>query len=70
MSVKVVKGVRQIGTANASGVSFPIENMLVQAKNAYEAVQKEVDERGGVTTGPARVLIVIEQDALMEDDNG
>lgn len=67
MSTKVVKSTHKIGQANAEGVSFTEGAMLYKAREAYMDIQQKVASMGAVTTGPARVLVIVEQDVIVND---
>jgi hypothetical protein len=68
MAIKIVKSVRHIGQATFEGVSFPESLLMVEAKAAFDAVQAEVRRINAVTTRPAIIKILVEQEVVTDDD--
>jgi len=65
--MKVIKATKRVGQANAQGVSFPEGNLMRVAREGFLDIQDKVRREGYVTTGPARVLVIIEQDVIVND---
>lgn len=68
MAVKIYKNAYQMGQATVDGLSFPESAIMDTLKQQFDAVQRQVDVDGGVTTGPARVLFIVEQEVIVDDD--
>lgn len=66
MSIKVVKSVRDVGQADAEGVSFPESDLLRRAREAFLAARQEAHDIG-IVTGPAQVKIIVEQEVVTND---
>lgn len=67
MSTKVVKATIQVGQANDQGVSFTEGALMFRAREGFMDIQQKIKSMGGVTTGPARVLVIVEQDVTIDD---
>lgn len=67
MSVKVVKVTDQIGTANSAGVSFTVTMLFAMMLRLHKDAHKTASEMG-ITTGPAKIYITVEQEVLINDD--
>lgn len=68
MSVKVVKVTDQIGTANSAGVSFTITMLFGMMQRLHKNAHKRASDMG-ITTGPAKVYITVEQEVLVNDED-
>lgn len=66
MSAKTIKVVEQVGQADAGGVNFPESDLLKQAKKCYDLAEHKTRQMSAVTTGPARVYVVVEQDVITQ----
>ena len=66
MSIKVVKSVRDVGQADAQGVSFPESDLLRKAREAFLAARQEAHDIG-VVIGPAKIKILVEQEVVTND---
>jgi len=67
MSVKVVKSTRMVGHANEQGLSFPADQFMYETKKAFDRLNRKIKSIGGVSTGPAKVIILVEQEVLIDD---
>ena len=67
MGQKVVKYTKLVGQGNAQGVSFPEGAFMYNAREGYMDIQEKAKRMGAVTTGPARILVVVEQDVITND---
>lgn len=67
MAIKIVKAVRQIGQATFEGLSFPESALMVETMRAFDAAQTEA-RKIGMTTRPAVVKIIVEQEVITDDD--
>lgn len=68
MSLKIYKNTKVIGQATVEGLSFPADALLHLTKKAFHEVQEAVNNDGSMTTGPARILVTVEQEAIVDDD--
>lgn len=68
MALKVIKAIQDVGKANDEGLSFAEPELLRATRKAYDAAQARARRDGGVTTGPARVRILIEQEVILDGD--
>jgi hypothetical protein len=67
MSTKVIKITKLLGQANESGLSFAAGAFMYAAREGFMESQGRAKRIGGVTTGPARVFIIVEQDVIVND---
>ena len=67
MSVKIIKVVQQVGSATEDGVTFTAGELMNQTHLAFHRAMRSVFQRGGVTTGPAKIKVVVEQEVVLND---
>lgn len=67
MSVKVVKNTRTLGRANVEGLSFPEAAIMTTLREMYHDVEARVREMNALTTGPATIKIIVEQEVIIDD---
>lgn len=69
MSTRISKVVKEVGRCNEQGLSFHESEFLARTKVAFEQATAQVAVREGVTTGPAKVSIIIEQEFIGGTDD-
>lgn len=67
MGIKTIKVVEPLGHCDDTGLSFHQADYLAKTKTSYEAASDLAKQQGLAVTGPARVLIVIEQDVITDE---
>lgn len=67
MSTKIIKNTRVLGRANVDGLSFPESVITSILKEMFFDVQVRASLLDAVTTGPAVVKIIVEQEVITHD---
>ena len=68
MGLQVYKNTYEMGHATYDGVSFHESDIMPTLKAMFDVVEKQIKEDGGVSTKPARVLFIVEQEAITNGD--
>lgn len=67
MAVQVYTNTYRMGQATVDGLSFPESAIMTTLHDMYRATQAKVDRDGGVTTGPAVIKFVVEQEVIVDE---
>lgn len=68
MSVKVIKVTQRLGKANDDGVSFSNRDIMGALLTCYKQVRSQAKAMKAITTGPATIVIIVEQEVILDGD--
>lgn len=67
MSAKVYKNTRAMGQATVEGLSFPESAIMATLREMFHDVQAKVEQDGAITTSPAVIKFIVEQEVIVND---